>query len=220
MTFGGCFYKSQLHCGRDFIFHYFAVIINPVSKQSMAIKKIPAPRLDKLVKQHWSAEEWPDTHSLMIALAPAAQRGWLKLAELEKVCYWKSPRAIHYIRANSAAAVKKVTAKALACEDEQERIEILITLKGVSFPMASALLTLLNPEQYGVIDIRVWQLLQYFGLVEGNLRGTNFTTVQWLGFLSALRGIATRHKVKVRDAERTLFIIHTLYQEGLLYTKR
>jgi len=38
--------------------------------------------------------------------------------------------------------------------------------KGVSVPMASALLTLLDPKRYGVIDIRIWQLLHRMGTSE------------------------------------------------------
>jgi hypothetical protein len=42
--------------------------------------------------------------------------------------------------------------------------------KGVSVPMASALLTLLDPKRYGVIDIRVWQLLHRMGTSEEGYR--------------------------------------------------
>ncbi len=183
----------------------------------MPVEKMPAVRLATLIKKHWSAEEWPQTIAVMSSLAPAAQRGWLKAAELEKVCYWKSPRAIHHIRGNNTASVKKITAAALACTTEPEKIETLITLKGVSYPMASALLTLLYPDTYGVIDVRVWELLHYFGLVKGNSKGANFTTAQWLDFLLALRQLAKRHQTTVRDMERNLFVIHTLYRTGVLY---
>jgi hypothetical protein len=36
--------------------------------------------------------------------------------------------------------------------------------------MASALLTLLDPKRYGVIDIRVWQLLHRMGTSEEGYR--------------------------------------------------
>jgi thermostable 8-oxoguanine DNA glycosylase len=185
----------------------------------MAIQKISKKKFHELIRAHWSAEEWPATVRLMEALQPASERGWLSLKELEQVCYWKSPRAIHHIRANSATTVKKITRMALLATDEVARMDLLQQLKGVSFPMASALLTLLQPAQYGVIDIRVWQVLAYMGWVKGNPAGVQFTMAQWIQFLGALRALARHHQSSVRDVERTLFLLHATYKEGLLYGK-
>ena len=46
------------------------------------------------------------------------------------------------------------TARAVP-QSERKRFEALLDLRGVSVSMASALLVLLNPKRYGVIDIRV-----------------------------------------------------------------
>ena len=81
------------------------------------------------------------------------------------MCYWKSPRAIHYVRSNSPTSVRAATRKALTTRSERRRLEALVQLQGVSIPMASAILMLLDPKRYGVIDIRVWQLLHEVGAV-------------------------------------------------------
>ena len=93
----------------------------------------------------------------------------------------------------------------------------LLQLQGVSVPMASALLTLLDPKRYGVIDIRVWQLLYAVGAVRENPRGVHFTSKNWLHFLVILRHHASRLGVAARDIERTLFAAHRAHQEGTLY---
>ena len=108
---------------------------------------------------------------LIRRLRVARKRGYVTPAELEAVCYWKSPRAIQYIRSNSPAQVGATTRSALATRSERRRLEALRQLKGVSVPMASALLMLLNPKRYGVIDIRVWQLLHKIGTVSKKRRG-------------------------------------------------
>ena len=82
------------------------------------------------------------TTELIRRLRVARKRGYVTAAELEAVCYWKSPRAIQYIRSNSPARVRATTRSALATRSERRRLEAPRQLKGVSVPMASALLML------------------------------------------------------------------------------
>ena len=83
--------------------------------------------------------------------------------------------------------------------------------------MASSILMLTNPQRYGVIDIRVWQLLYMMGSVKKNSAGVGFDFKHWYRFLVLIRYYAKKYNVKARDIERTLFYVHTLNQEGLLY---
>ncbi len=87
----------------------------------------------------------------------------------------------------------------------------------MSVPMASAILMLLNPKRYGVIDIRVWQLLHEVGTVTKNADGVGFNFKNWYQFLVVLRYFAKKLGVTARDIERTLFIAHKEYQVGRLY---
>jgi hypothetical protein len=83
--------------------------------------------------------------------------------------------------------------------------------------MASAVLMLLNPKRYGVIDIRVWQLLHRLGTVTKNEAGLGFDFRNWYQFLMVLRYFGRKFKVGARDIERTLFLAHKKYQLGRLY---
>ncbi len=118
---------------------------------------------------------------------------------------------------NSSSRVRRATETAFRAENERERLDALTALRGISIPTASAALTLLDPERYGVIDIRVWRLLRAVRGVEGNPRGAQFTFAQWEQFLAVIRELAARHAVSARTIERTLFAIHTRYSEGPLY---
>ena len=94
---------------------------------------------------------------------------------------------------------------------------MLTTLKGVSIPTASAILTLIDPKNYGVIDIRVWQVLYLYDSVKVKPTGTNFDFNNWYNYLMKLRFYAKKFKVSARDIEKTIFFHHKKIQDGNLY---
>jgi hypothetical protein len=173
--------------------------------------------LSSLVRRHLSAEEDERTTLLSRRLRAAKARGYLTKGELEAVCRWKSARAIPHIQANTHHRVRAATAAAMATGSERRRLEALLQLKGVSVPMASAALMLLYPKRYGVIDIRVWQLLFVVGAVNEKQGGVNFSVENWLEFLVILRRLASKLGVSARAIERTLFDVHKADQKDRLY---
>ncbi len=183
----------------------------------MALNKLRFRNVSVLLKQHLSTKEDVKTAALIRELLHARRRGYLTREELEKVCRWKSARAIRLIKHNNAARVRAATRMALATRSERRRLEALRTLDGVSVPMASAILTLLNPRRYGVIDIRVWQLLYALGEVTRKSSGVGFNFNNWYQFLMKLRYFAKKLRVGARDIERSLFLAHQANQKSTLY---
>jgi len=183
----------------------------------MALKQIPYTRLEPLLRDCLSRSEDKGTLALVQKLRPARRRRYLTPGELEAVCRWKSARAIRHIRANSPWRVRSTTRRALTTHSERQKLELLRTLHGVSVPMASAILTLLDPRRYGVIDIRVWQLLYKLGVVAQKPSGTGFNFNNWYRFLMIVRHFSRKLGVTARDIERTLFVVHREYQRGRLY---
>ena len=183
----------------------------------MALKKLPYKRLQHMIGLHLSTREYPATEKVIDELSVARERGYLTKPELVNICRWKSPRAIKHIRRNRADTIKKITRAAFATRSEQKKLSLLTSLYGVSVPMGSSILMLTNPSRYGVIDIRVWQLLHKMGTVTTNADGIGFDFKQWYRYLMTLRYFAKKYKVGARDIERTLFRVHTLYQKGILY---
>jgi hypothetical protein len=112
-----------------------------------------------------------------------------------------------------------VTRAALATRSERRRLGALSRLRGVSVPMASAILTLVDPQRYGVLDIRVWQLLYTAGHVTKNPGGTGFTFDHWSRFLLVVRHFSKQLQVTARDVERSLFTVHRQHQQDRLYAR-
>ncbi|MBL7127620.1 MAG: hypothetical protein ISS16_01395 [Ignavibacteria bacterium] len=183
----------------------------------MPLKDIPFKKLEPLIRRYLNTEEEEKVKVTIKELKVAKIRGSLTKADLIKVCYFKSPRTINQIKKNSDYKISTVTKKALASRSERIKLELLTSLHGVSVPMASAILMLTNPKRYGVIDIRVWELLYKIGTMKTNPKGVNFSFKEWYRFLVIIRYFAEKFNVKARDIERTLFLVHKDYQKGKLY---
>ena len=188
----------------------------------MAHYRVPLRRsrhatLESLLRRELVRQEDPSTAALMRDLAAVRQRGYFSRGQFVRMCRWKSPRARHAFEANTPARIRAVSRRVLASRDERERMELLTSLRGVGVPIASAILTLLDPRRYGVLDIRAWQLLFALGNVTANRRGHAFTIAQWQEYLTALRHHARRLHTSARAVEYTLFTAHRNLQQGLLY---
>ena len=182
----------------------------------MPLGRVPYRSVEALLRREL-VEEDPATAALMGELAEVRRRGWFTRGELLRMCRWKSPRALRHYAANRAAAVRRISRAVLTARSEERRLELLTRLRGVSVPTASAVLTLIDPRRYGVLDIRAWQLLFGLGSVDRKPAGRGFTLRDWLEYLGELRRHARRLGVTARAVEYTLFQCHRKFQKGRLY---
>ena len=183
----------------------------------MAIRRPSYKTLEALLAAELVLDEDEETASLIRSLRHVKRVKVLTKQELLSICRWKSPRALRLVESNHPMTIRSLTRKALLTPSEQLRVAYLTELRGVSFPMASAILTLIDPNRYGVIDIRVWQLLFALGSVTKNAKGVGFNFKHWYQYLCKLRHHAKQCGVSVRAVERSLFLFHQRYQEGRLY---
>jgi len=79
---------------------------------------------------------------------------------------------------------------------------------------------LLNPKRYGVIDIRVWQILYKLGTVTTNSKGVAFSFNNWYQYLKIIRYFAKSLRTTPREIDRALFGAHKEFQRGPLYAKQ
>ena len=173
--------------------------------------------VSELLATELTTEESPATHQLMQDLRIVRRRGYLTKREFLQICRWKSPRAIRRCESNSHHRIRRQSATALTSGSERTRFAALIELHGVGAPTASAILTLTNPRRYGVLDIRVWQLLHELGSVTTKPGGVGFAFDDWHHYLMTLRDHAKRLGVSVRTVEYSLFLYHQRIQRGPLY---
>jgi hypothetical protein len=139
--------------------------------------------------------------------------------EFLEICHWKSPRTSRWCEMNSASSVRRAMTTVFATEDEDRRLAELTSLHGVAVPTASAILTMIDPKNYGVIDIRVWQLLHEIGSVTKRASGQGFDSQNWLQYLQILRDHAKQLKVNVRRIEKALFEFHKRIQIRPIYSR-
>ena len=185
----------------------------------MPLKRLPYASVDALLAREPACPEDPATRALIQTLRGVRRRGEFSRTEFLRMCRWKSPRAAPHYRRNSAARVRAASRAALAARSERGRLEPLVSLTGVSVPVASAILTLIDPRRYGVLDIRVWQLLHALGAVRGKPAGRGFHPSDWEAYLRCLRQAARNARAPVRGVELTLFHCHRKFQAGRLYDR-
>jgi thermostable 8-oxoguanine DNA glycosylase len=185
----------------------------------MPAARVRGRDLGRLLKRELLPDEDGPTAALVRELRHVRRVRQFSRAEFLKMCRWKSPRAMRHYELNSPATIRSKSREVLTSRDERHRLELLTSLKGVSVPTASAILTLIDPERYGVIDIRVWQLLFRIGSVTRKPAGTGFRFADWHEYLAILRHHARALGVPVRRVELALFEYHRTTQAGRLYKR-
>lgn len=176
--------------------------------------------LAELIKSSLPVKEPSDWNNLFETMKVVKSRGYMTKEEFMQVCMWKSPRPKKKYLSNSKEHVEEATKLMFLTNLEEIRVGLLQSLEGVSIPVASAILTLIDPKNYGVIDIRVWQMLYLYGEVKNKPSGQGFTIRDWKEYLSILRKYASQFQMKVRDIEITLFFHHRKIQVGNLYSAK
>ena len=183
----------------------------------MGLKRLRYTSLGDLLDHQPITEEDPGTAKIIRRLRHVKVDKTLSRGEFLDICFWKSPRSIRQCERNSVKTIESVSHAVFSSRSERKRLELLTSLYGVSVPSASAILTLTNPDNYGVIDIRVWQLLFRLGSVKQNSGGQGFRFEHWYHYLKILRHHAKGLGVPVRLVELTLFKYHQNHQKGTLY---
>jgi hypothetical protein len=130
-----------------------------------------------------------------------SKRGWLKKEEFLAICLWKSRRPKRLYEQNSIDEIKFHTQRCLKTKAEREKISFLTKLKGVSVPTASAILSVANPDDYPIIDIRCIISLNHLGYITW----TTITENSWIEYLEIVRNLAIQCGKTAREIEKGLF---------------
>lgn len=180
------------------------------------MKKI-YPNLAQLIKENLDTPETEEALKLMEELKDVKDKGFLSQKQFYDVVMWKTPRPKKHYLSNSEEQIREVSKKILLSNSDDEKVNLLTSLKGVSIAVASSLLTIIDPKNYGIIDIRVWQLFYLYEEVKTKPKGQGFNLEDYKTYLAILRKYAQQFKVNVRDIERIFFFHHKEIQEGKLY---
>jgi nucleoside-diphosphate-sugar epimerase len=117
---------------------------------------------------------------------------------LKVIVRWKSARKIAFIDDNTDAEIANALRFATNVRtSERSAVETLDRLHGVGVPMASAILTMIHPEKYTIIDVRALQSL--------GVNKWDGTASYYLDYLRECSALAFKHKVSLRTLDRALW---------------
>lgn len=176
--------------------------------------KIPTNKtlLERIIKYY---QEYKDDIPELLERGKRAKRqGYFSKQDFVEICMMKSARPKKHYQSNHPATIRKATSEALRTKYEKRKISKLCELKGVNIPVASTLLTAIDPKFYGIIDIRVWQALFWLGILNKKPSGVNFNEKDWYTYLTRLRYWAEKLDISVRRLEVTLFHFHKDFLQG------
>jgi hypothetical protein len=146
--------------------------------------------------------------------------------DFEKAVRWKSERAWGRAKRNTEDKVRESTEAAFAEASASRAIKILsedkaMRLEGVGVPVASALLTVYDPDNYTVMDWRAWASLIDIGLLSLGLTPAMamgpHTPNTYAAYLAACRKLARQYGVGLRDLDRCLWVLKGRTVEKMEY---
>lgn len=128
---------------------------------------------DDAIEYYPESETKADTYTFDSISQMIQRRGYLKRQEFINIGEWKSERNSYLYESedNTEALVREKTRLALRDDvDLVTKIEELRELTGVGVPVASAILTVMCPEQYATIDYKALTALP-FAPTQETIRG-------------------------------------------------
>ena len=158
--------------------------------------------------------QYYDLEGYLFSIVPARydRDKTLSAFDFFSIVVWKANRAKSRIatrllkygggQENLEVAVAKLMAAISQANEPKERLSVLIELWGFRLPMASAILTVLFPNEFTVYDVRVCEELGDFKDAD-----TNNFAVQWerySAYIAAVRSTAPEYP-RLRDKDRYLW---------------
>ena len=126
---------------------------------------------------------------------------FLTKQQLFDIAYWKTHRKSKIVKDNPEEIVKDVTELVLKMANDKKiekfKIRMLCTLDGIGIPRASTILTMNNPDEYGIIDVYAW-----FALYGKDKKG--FDENDWIEYLERIRQLAEKHGKTAREIDMAL----------------
>ena len=150
----------------------------------------------------WASRRYDITNDawVMNEVIPRVKaRGYFDKADFIAVAEWKTPRVRKHYHSNSAEEIRDVTTLALSTRSERLRIESLLLLRGVSWPVASVILHLAHKDPYPILDFHVlWSL----GV---DVQHITYNFAFWWAYTEFCRQLSDENQVDMRTLDRALW---------------
>jgi hypothetical protein len=150
-------------------------------------------KIDELAKRYDSKEDEEPLQA-----GRAIQNGDHSRANVMKIFEWKTGgRGRTRLSGNTDIEIADALRIAVEAKTDRASVAVLCGLNGVAVPVASAILTAIDPSRYTIIDFRALEALGY--------TGSDRTIDFYLAYLSKCRNFAKEYKVSLRDLDRALW---------------
>lgn len=137
-------------------------------------------------------------------------RGYTQRQELYEIARWKSRRRATLVNENPDLVVHEVTEVGItlmACAPGYA-VNVLTVIKGIGIPTASAVLAVVDPKNFGIIDIRAWRTLsQWCPNRFPRKNFSSFSAKDYLCYLKAIRELAEVSELSCREVDMALWHI-------------
>ena len=143
------------------------------------------------------------------------EQGHLTRDQLYELAYETATRSAHHVESNPEARCIEVTRNVRRVEGDFSKVQLLSGLSGFKAPVASAVLTALDPERHAVVDTRVWATLDRLEYLDG--RKEDFDAGDYVAMIEPIRGIAEESGYRPADVGYALFAYDDRVREGTLH---
>ncbi len=130
-----------------------------------------------------------------------------------KLGLWKSTRPRRWYEKNTNEEIIRITRACFAKNDERGRIEDLLKLYGVGYPVASVILHFVFPDEYSILDFRaIWSLRHWLGY--SIKQPANYDFDFWIEYTGLLRELAKRYTLTIRAIDKALWEFSKEHQKN------
>ena len=117
---------------------------------------------------------------------------------IERIFEWKTNgRGRSRLAKNSDEEIADALRLAIMAKTDRASVAVLVGLNGVQVPVASAILTAINPNRFTIIDFRALEAL--------DVRDVHITIDFYLLYLNECRDLARNNNCKLRTLDRALW---------------
>lgn len=180
---------------------------------------------EQLIPHRKTSPDYERTEELKAKLAGlrrARHPFYLTLEEFDEILHWKLgsqyKRQKERRKANTEEIIRAVTGAVFSISHADEkyetelRLSLLCCLRGVGVPVASAVLALVFPEKYAVIDVRVWR--QIFSEEK-----TTFTLADYQRYLTEVKRLALELGWTVQEVDLAIWDYDRVHSARLTSSK-
>ena len=172
----------------------------------MGKQKIDLALVHKMTALYNETEETALERSIFSELSNKVRSsGELEPDDFFKICEWKSTRTKTLVRTNPHEHIRDVTRLAFSSR-ESLRVPLLCILNGVRVPTASAILTVWQPNEYTVYDVRVCDAMLSLSHKLLTDQVVEDARKSYSKYLDVARKIAIELQVSLRDLDKTLWM--------------